>query len=72
MATIIAFRPDDGRGVEILDELEQRSEIRPTQVLADGTRRYYLDAANSDVHSFEPMFAALDATWRRHITNLSD
>ena len=49
MAAEIALRPNDDRGREILDMLEEfadlegRTEMRPTDILGDGTRRYHLD-----------------------------
>jgi hypothetical protein len=54
MAAEIALRPNDDRGREILDMLEEladlegRTEMRPTDILGDGTRRYHLDATDAD------------------------
>jgi hypothetical protein len=42
MAAMIALRPADDRGREILDKLEERTEMDPWQLLEDGTRRYLL------------------------------
>jgi len=71
MVAVIALRPDDDRGGEILDELERRTAPRPEQ-LDDGTRRYYLDAPDADVDVFDPMLDKIDRDWRNHVTNWRD
>jgi hypothetical protein len=68
MAAVIALRPDTERGAEILDELEEQTDMRPTEVLHDGTRGYYLDAANAGVDDFDPMLDKIDRDWRQHVT----
>ena len=68
MAAVIALRPDTERGAEILDELEAQTDMRPTEVMEDGTRGYYLDAANAGVTDFDSMLAKIDSDWRKHIT----
>jgi hypothetical protein len=69
MAAVIALRPDTDRGREILDELEQKTQMRPEQVLEDGTRRYYLTAQDADVDAFDAMLDTIEADWRNHLTN---
>jgi hypothetical protein len=68
MAAVIALRPDTERGAEILDELEEQTDMRPTEVMEDGTRGYYLDAANEGVDAFDPMLDRIDSDWRDYIT----
>ncbi len=69
MAAVIALRPETEHGEEILDELERRTEVRPMQVIDDGTRRYYLDSVDADVDAFDSMLFQIDTGWREHITN---
>jgi hypothetical protein len=68
MAAVIALRPGSERGAEILDELEEQTDMRPTEVLPDGTRGYYLDAASAGVDDFDPMLDKIDRDWREHVT----
>jgi hypothetical protein len=67
MAAVIALRPKTERGVEILDELEEKTEMDPQQVLEDGTRRYYLDTEDADVTAFDPVLVQIDMDWREHV-----
>jgi hypothetical protein len=69
MAADIALRPETERGSEILDQLEQVSEIKPTEIIDDGTRRYHLNAEDADTHVFDPMLDKIDENWRDHIEN---
>ena len=69
MAAVIAFRPGDDRGREILDELEKRTEMDPWQLLEDGTRRYLLQPEDADVDAFNRMLDGIDPDWREHVTN---
>jgi hypothetical protein len=69
MANVIALRPETDRGGEILDEVEARTEMRPTEPVADdGTRRYYLHAVDADVDALEPVLDEIDGDWRSHVT----
>ena len=69
MANVIALRPETDRGHEILDEVEARTEMRPTEPVADdGTRRYYLHAVDADVDALDPMLDKIDRDWRSHVT----
>lgn len=68
MAAEIDLHPRTDRGDEILDELEQRTKIEPER-REDGTRRYYLNAEDADVHAFDPMLDKIASDWREHITN---
>jgi hypothetical protein len=40
--------------------------------LHDGTRGYYLDAANAAVTDFDSMLDKIDSDWRKHITTFRD
>ena len=64
------MRANDDRGREIVDELEKQTEMKPTEVMDDGTRRYYLIATYADVDAFDPMLDKIDSDWRDHLTNL--
>lgn len=73
MAAVIALRPKDDRGNEILDELEARTEMKPLDpILEDGTRRYYLRAEDADIDAFDPMLDKIDREWRQHVNNWID
>ena len=69
MTALIALRPETDRGREIPDELEKRIEMKPTEVIDDGTRRYYVQAKDADIDAFEPMLDKIDPNWRDHIEN---
>jgi hypothetical protein len=68
MAPVIALRPNDEPGRGILDELEKRFEMRPMDVVDDGTRRYQLPRRNGsprprpDVDAFDPI-DNIDPDW---------
>jgi hypothetical protein len=69
MANVITLRPETDRGREILDEVEARTEMRPTEPVADdGTRRYYLHAVDADVDALEPVLDKIDRDWHSHVT----
>ena len=65
---VIAFRPEDERGREILDGLPQRIEMQSVHESADGTRRYHLVGEDVDLDSLEPELDRIDANWRSHIS----
>lgn len=69
MAAVIALRPEDDRGREILDELEKQTEVQPEQVVDDGTRRFYLHGKDVYVSSLDPLLDRIDPDWRDHVTN---
>jgi hypothetical protein len=72
MAWLIALRPNDDRGREILDDLEKQTEMGPVpETFYDGTRRYYLSAEDAGVNAFDPMLDKIDSDWREHLTNVS-
>jgi hypothetical protein len=64
MAAVIAFRPETDRGQTILNQLEERYDIWPMQIVADGTRRYQLDGEGADVDGLDPMLTTIDPDWR--------
>ncbi|HKH15176.1 MAG TPA: hypothetical protein VKA47_11035 [Solirubrobacterales bacterium] len=72
MAVVIALRPDDDRGREILDRLQKRIELEPISgVASDGTRRYHLeDEANVD--ALDEDLDRIHPDWRDHLTNWRD
>ena len=68
----MALRPEDEWERVILDELEQRTNVPPEQVVDDGTRRYPVHSADTDVDAFDPILDSIDPAWRDHITNWRD
>ena len=67
MAAVISLRPETRKGGEILDRLEEETKVKPVEVISDGTRRYYLEANDADVHAFEPMLDKIASDWRDHV-----
>ena len=67
MAALIALRPKDDRGIEIIVELEARTEMNPMEAIDDGTRRYYLSAEDARLDAFDPMLDKIDADWGDHV-----
>jgi hypothetical protein len=55
MAAVIALRPNGERGREILDKLEEQTEMKPIEVLDDDTRRYQLTATDAGADAFDPI-----------------
>ncbi len=70
MAAVIAFRPETDRGQTILNQLEVQFEIWPMQIVADGTRRYQLDAEDADFDALDPMLTGVDPDWRNHLSQI--
>jgi hypothetical protein len=64
---VIAYRPEDERGREILDNLPQRIEMQSVQEIGDGTRRYHLVGEDVDLDSLDPELDRIDPNWRSHI-----
>jgi hypothetical protein len=67
MAAVIALRAKDDRGVEIIVELEARTELNPVEVIEDDIRRYYLSAEDAGLDAFDPMLDTIDADWSDHV-----
>ena len=66
---VIAYRPEDERGREILDSLPQRIEMQSVQEVADGTRRYHLVGEDVGLDSLDPELDRIDPNWRSHISS---
>ena len=64
---LIAFRPHDQRGREILDALEDAADITLRQVLQDGTRRYRLIRRDADIRILDSELDRIDPNWDSHI-----
>ena len=62
MVAVIALRPEDDRGREILDKLEKQTEVQPEQVIDDGTRRYHLHGEGVYVSALDPMLDKITRT----------
>jgi hypothetical protein len=69
MEVVIAFRPETEQGREILDQLERQTDLQPDHVVADGTRRYHLDAPAADIDYLDPKLDRIDPEWRNHVTS---
>jgi hypothetical protein len=69
MAAVIALRPNGERGREILDKLEEQTEMKPIEVLDDDTRRYHLTATDAGADALDPMLDKIERDWRFHVTN---
>jgi hypothetical protein len=69
MAAVIALRPYGERGREILDKLEEQTEMKPIEVLDDDTRRYQLTGTDAGADAFDPMLDKIERDWRFHVTN---
>jgi hypothetical protein len=41
--------------------------MKPTDLLDDGTRSYYLSATDADVNGFDLMLSKIDRDWRDHL-----
>ncbi len=72
MVAVIALRPEDDRGREILDKLEKQTEVQPEQVIDDGTRRYHLHGEGVYVSALDPMLDKIDPDWRDHVESGRD
>jgi hypothetical protein len=69
MAAAIVYVPRDDRGKEILDELEEKTQVlgAPSDHAPDA-REYHLMADAADVHAFEPMLDGIAPDWPDHLT----
>jgi hypothetical protein len=68
MAGILHYQAIDGRGIEILDELEERWELSPRRSPAE-ERAYYI-AAKGKV-DLDPALAEIDSEWELHVARLT-
>lgn len=69
MAGILHYQAIDDRGIEILDELEERWELSPTRRLPAEERAYYI-AAKGEVDP-DPALAEIDSEWELHVARLT-
>jgi len=68
VAGILHYQAIDDRGVEILDELEERWELSPRRLPAE-ERAYYI-AAKGKV-DLDSSLAEVDDEWELHVTRLT-
>ena len=68
MAGILHYQAIDERGIEILDELEERWELSPRRLPAD-ERAYYI-AAKGEV-DLDPSLEEIDSGWELHVARLT-
>ena len=67
MAAEIHFAIHDHRGAEILDELEQRTNVPPF-LASETERRYPLMTGEADTSAFDAMLDRIDEDWRAHLS----
>jgi hypothetical protein len=68
VTAILHYQALDERGEQILDELEERLEMR-SQRLEGGERSYYVVATGAV--DLDPNLAAIDADWNEHVVRLT-
>ena len=67
MPAVMALRPIDRRGSEILDQLERRTDLEPIKDEADDSiRRYYLSEP-AGLDAVRVLLEHIDPGWRQHI-----
>ena len=71
MAADVHFAIHDYRGAEILDELEQRTQV-PPYLSSPTRRRYVIDAVQADVSGFDHMLTAIASDWKQHLSRTPD
>lgn len=67
MAVAVRLVPLDDRGREIIDAFEEATNVRPTEVQDDGSRRYYLHGGDGSVDTLD----RIDPDWQEHVTQAS-
>ena len=67
MAAAVRLVPLDDRGREIIDAFEEATNVRPTEVQEDGSRRYYLHGGDASGETLE----RIDPDWQEHVTRAS-
>jgi hypothetical protein len=67
MAADVHFAIHDHRGAEILDELEQRTQV-PPYLSSPTSRRYVIDAEQADVSGLDHMLTAIASDSERHLS----
>lgn len=68
MAADVHFAIHDGRGGEILDELEERTGELP-YLSSDPERAYYLNAADVGAGGFDAILDEIAPDWRKHLSH---
>jgi hypothetical protein len=71
MAAVIRLVPLDDRGREIIEELEEETEERPTEIQSDGGRLYHLEAEDAGVDGFDVTLNRIDSDWQEHVSRTS-
>jgi hypothetical protein len=67
MAAAVRLVPLDDRGREIIDAFEEATNVRPTEVQHDGSRRYYLHGGDASADTLD----RIDPDWQEHVTRAS-
>ena len=63
--------PLDERGREIIDQLEEKTGERPTEVQGDGGRLYHLEGEAVGGEGFDATLSRIDSDWQEHVTRTS-
>lgn len=69
MPGILHYQAIDDRGIEILDELEERSGLSPQRRLPAEERAYYIPAKGKV--DLDPTVAEIDDQWEQHVARLT-
>lgn len=69
MAAITRLTPLTDRGREPLDQLEERTQVTPSEIdQASGARTYYPATERAGVDAFDVMLDDIDPDWHEHLT----
>ena len=71
MAADVRFAINDHRGAEILDELEQHTQV-PPYLSGPTRRRYVIDAEQAEVSGFDHALTAIASDWKQHLSRTPD
>lgn len=68
MSAEIVFVPLDDRGNELLNELEERTDVLPYKTnTRTGQRAYSLDSVDAGTDGFDDMLDRIASDWREHL-----
>jgi hypothetical protein len=68
VAAIIVYVPRDRFGHQLLDELEDITEVTSSPSdYAPMARQYWARSQDADVHALEPVLDRISPDWREHV-----
>jgi hypothetical protein len=69
VAAITRLTPLTDRGRELLDQLEERTQVTPSEIEeASGARTYHLASERAGVDAFDVMLDYIDPDWHEQLT----